>query len=76
MAHGEGTKRATNDEKENILNVRKSLVARKVIKKTEKFTEENITAKRSAKGFSPMLWKDFIGRKASRDFKSDEVIEL
>ena len=35
MAHGEGTKRATNDEKENILNVRKSLVARKGIKKAE-----------------------------------------
>ena len=71
MALGDGIKRTTNDEKENILNVRKSLVGRKGIKKGEKFIEENITAKRPANGFSPMLWEDFIGRNASRDFKPD-----
>tara|TARA_Y100000991_G_scaffold112235_1_gene84715 strand:- start:300 stop:530 length:231 start_codon:yes stop_codon:yes gene_type:complete len=76
MELGDGIKRATNDEKEKVLNVRKSLVARKGIKKGEKFTEENITAKNPANGILPMLWKDFIGRKASRDFNPDEVIEL
>ena len=76
MALGDGIKRATIDEKENILNVRKSLVVRKGIKKSEKFTEENITAKSPATGFYTMLCKDSIGRKASRDFKPDEVIEL
>ena len=45
IALGDGIKRVTNNEKENILNLRKSLVARKGIKKGEKFTVEILLIK-------------------------------
>lgn len=56
--------------------VRKSIVASKSIKNGELITEEHITTKRPGTGISPMEWDEVIGRKAIRDFKEDELIEL
>ena len=56
--------------------VRKSIVARKNIKKGETFTEENITTKRPGNGINPMKWSEVLRKKATKDFKEDELIEI
>jgi N,N'-diacetyllegionaminate synthase len=55
---------------------RKSLIAATAIKKGDLFSTENMTVKRPGNGISPMQWDKVIGRRASRDFKEDELIEL
>ena len=42
----------------------------------EKFSRENITCKRPGTGISPMEWNNIIGKRAKRDFKEDELIEI
>lgn len=76
VALGDGIKRVTNSEAKNKLITRKSLVACQAIKAGEKFSDENITAKRPGSGISPMLWDEIIGQTAHRDFSIDEMIEI
>lgn len=73
---GEGGKKVTESERRNINIARKSIVARKAIRKGEIFTEENLTCKRPGNGVSPMRWYDVLGTKAIRDFGEDELIEI
>ena len=47
-----------------------------IIKKGEKFSENNITTKRPGGGISPMYWQKVIGMKANRDYEEDEMIQL
>lgn len=75
-ALGNGRKEPSKSEKKNRIVARKSIVAKKNIKKGEVFSEENIVAKRPGGGINPMQWMDVIGRKAIRDFAEDEMIEL
>lgn len=74
-ALGNGIKRPTVSESRNRLVARKSIVASCAIRAGELFTIENIAAKRPGTGLSPMLWDQVIGRKATRDFSADELIE-
>lgn len=73
-ARGDGIKRPTDSELSNIRVARKSLVAARPIQKGEVFSEENLTAKRPGTGVSPLLWDDYIGRTALRDYQVDELI--
>lgn len=75
-AMGDGVKRASPSETKNKPIARKSLVANAPIRAGERFTAENITAKRPGTGISPMRWDEVIGRVASRDFAADELISL
>lgn len=75
-ALGDGIKRPTESEIKNIEIARKSIIAKRDIKKGEIFTEENITVKRPGNGISPMKWFEVLGKTAVRDFKEDELIEL
>ena len=75
QALGDGIKQPTSSEIPNLSVVRKSLVAARPIRAGELFTESNLTAKRPFTGISPMNWDKWIGRKASRDFMIDELIE-
>tara|TARA_B100002003_G_scaffold232548_1_gene244493 strand:+ start:986 stop:1996 length:1011 start_codon:yes stop_codon:yes gene_type:complete len=75
-ALGYGIKRPSPSELKNKHVVRKSIVAGKDIKKGECFADENIAAKRPGTGISPMEWDNVIGRKAIRDFKEDDLIEI
>lgn len=75
-ALGNGEKTASPSEKKNLDIARKSIVARRTIKRGELLTEENITTKRPGNGISPMHWFDILGMPASRDFEEDELIEL
>jgi N,N'-diacetyllegionaminate synthase len=71
---GDKIKKITKTEKKNISIIRKSIVAKKNIKRGERFTNENVTTKRPAGGLSPINWKKVIGRKAIRNFSYDDFI--
>ncbi|PJZ70295.1 N-acetylneuraminate synthase [Leptospira perolatii] len=73
---GDGIKRPTRSESKNIAIARKSVVAAKSIRSGEIFTKDNLTTKRPGYGISPMHIKDVLGKKASRDFSEDEMIEI
>lgn len=76
QALGDGKKRLMPSEEKNILVARKSIVAKKDIKAGERLSEENITTKRPGTGISPMKWYEVIGKRAKRDFREDELIEI
>ena len=75
-ALGTGEKHVTPSEAKNRPIARKSIVAKRAIKKGEVFTAENLTTKRPGDGVSPMRWYDVLGKEASRDFAEDEKISL
>lgn len=75
-ALGSGVKQVSHSEKKNMDIARKSIVACCLIKAGELFTEENITVKRPGNGISPMRWDEVLGKRAPRDFREDELIEL
>jgi len=76
QAIGNGIKRPTKSEINNIVVVRKSIVAAKNIKKDDLFSEKNLTTKRPAGGISPMMWSKLIGKKATKSYVMDEFIEF
>ena len=71
---GSEDKIITKSEQKTKLLVRKSLVARKNIKKGEIFSHENITTKRPGSGVSPFKIKKYFGKKSIKQFKKDEFI--
>lgn len=73
---GNGIKEPSPSEIANKNVVRKSIVAKRKIKKGDVFTQENITTKRPGNGISPMGWYDILGQTAKRDFEEDELIEI
>ena len=75
QALGAEAKRINPSEEKNIAIARKSIVARRPIKRGETLTEENLTVKRPGTGISPMRWFDVPGTNAVRDFEGDELIE-
>ena len=75
QAFGHGEKIPTSSEMKNINLVRKSIVAKRNIKKNELFNEENITTKRPGSGISPMKWNQIIGKKSKRKYNFDDIIK-
>ena len=73
-AFGDGIKRPSKSEINNIEIARKSIVAKIKINKGEVFTEKNITTKRPALGISPMKWDEIIGSIAQKNYEEDELI--
>jgi len=74
LAIGIGENKRAESEIKNMSVARKSIIAKKSIKKGEIFTEENLTVKRPGNGLSPMMWFDILGQSATRDFEEDELI--
>ena len=73
-ALGSSEKKPSASEIKNIDIARKSIVAKKTIKKGEELTEDNLDIKRPGNGISPMYWYDLLGTKAVKDFSEDELI--
>ena len=73
-AMGSGVKKPSHSETNNIVVVRKSIIAKKDIKKGEKFSEENLTVKRPGSGISPMEWDNVIGQVSNHDYNMDDLI--
>ena len=76
VALGDGVKRMSASEAKNRPIARKSLVAARAIKQGERFSPDNVTAKRPGTGLSPMLWDEVMGQVARRDFDPDALISL
>lgn len=74
-ALGDGVKRVMRDEAENLSAARRSVVAARAIRKGEVFGTGNLAVKRPGTGISPMKWDELIGKRATRDFEPDELIE-
>lgn len=73
---GDGLKKPSVSEMKNIEIARKSIVASAAISKGEVFTEGNLTIKRPGTGVSPMKWDEVIGKSATKDYSTDDLIEL
>ena len=76
IALGNEEKKITNSELKNLKIVRKSIVAKKYIKKGELYTKENLTTKRPGSGICPMKWDEIIGKVSNKDYNSDDLIEF
>jgi N,N'-diacetyllegionaminate synthase len=74
LALGKNIKKPSKSELLNIQIVRKSIVAKTVIKKDEMFSEKNLTTKRPGGGTNPMKWDEIVGTKATKDYNEDELI--
>ncbi len=72
---GDGVKRRTASEEKNCISARKSIVAKRPIRKGEAFTVDNLTVKRPGSGKSPMLWRETLGQTAQKDYEEEEMIE-
>lgn len=75
MALGNGIKEPMPCELENMTIVRKSIVASRNIEKGEKFSYSNITSKRPGNGISPMEIHTLIGKKSTKDYDLDDLID-
>jgi len=73
-ALGDGIKRPSPSEVKNKPIARKSLVATQTIKTGERFSADNVTAKRPGTGISPMRWNEVLGQVAQKDYEKDEMI--
>ena len=73
LALGDGIKRPSASELKNKPIARKSLVAARHIRAGERFSAENLAAKRPGTGISPMQWDAVIGRVAVRDFQTGRL---
>lgn len=75
-ALGHGFKEVKESERQNIIAARRSIVAKRPIKKGQFITEDDLTTRRPATGLSPMLWDKVVGTKAIKDFDELEQIQL
>ena len=71
---GNGEKKPTKSELQNISIARKSIVAKKPIKKGEKFSVNNLTIKRPGTGINPMDWDRILDKKSKNNYNIDDLI--
>lgn len=75
-ALGKGQKEPAKIEKENLIGMRRSIVASRDIRKGETITPERITFKRPATGLSPQFYDMILGKKAAKDISFDELLHM
>lgn len=73
---GQVENKPTESEKNNIFKLRKSVVANIDISLGTIITSEMITAKRPGTGLHPRHIYDFIGKKAVKEIKEDELLDF
>lgn len=74
-ALGNGTKAPTESEMINMPRARKSLVANTDILEGDTFSVENLAAKRSDTGMSPMDYWELLGKVANKSYIKDDLID-
>lgn len=73
---GDGIKMPSCSEQMTRRSLQKCLVAGMDIREGERFTTNNLTAKRTnGMGISALYFDDMLGKKSLRDYKKDEVVE-
>jgi|AntRauTorckE6833_2_1112554.scaffolds.fasta_scaffold01018_6 N-acetylneuraminate synthase len=75
LALGDGVKAPKPSELKNKPIARKSLVAKKFIRKGEIFSVGNVTIKRPGTGLEPIKYWSILDRCAQRDYEEDAFIE-
>jgi N,N'-diacetyllegionaminate synthase len=73
---GSSEKKPNNEEKKISLLVRKSIVAKKKIKKGEVLNKFNLACKRPGYGISPKKFSQLINKKSNKDYDLDDMIDL
>jgi len=73
---GSGKKILQKCELKNINVARKSIVAKKLINKNDKFSFENLTSKRPGNGISPMKIKKLINTKSKKKYRPDQIVKI
>lgn len=74
---GNGKKMPSASEQQTRKALQKCLVAKKAIVKGEKYTLDNIDAKRTnGKGISALYYDNMIGEYAQRNYNENDIIEL
>lgn len=76
IALGKKEKKPTNSEKKIMELVRKSIVAKRNIKKWMKIKEDMLTIKRPGTGIEPKFLKKVIGKIAKENIRKDELIDF
>jgi len=71
---GKSEKKINNKIMKNRLIMCKSLVAKKVIKKNEKLTYDNMCFKRPGNGIPSKYFNRYIGRKVKKTINNDKLI--
>ena len=67
-------KNPNNEEIKNSILVRKSIVAKKNIKKGEVYSQNNITCKRPGTGILPSKFNGLLNKKSNRNYQKDDLI--
>ena len=73
---GQNKKFASFKELQNLKFIRKNIVAKKNIYKGQKFTENNITTKRSRPGITSEKWREVLNKTSKFNFKKDQNIKI
>lgn len=74
VALGTARKVPADPEWKNRTVARKSLVATKTVEEGERFTKNNLGAKRPGDGLSPMRYWEYLGQKAQTRYEPDDQI--
>ncbi|MCZ8531821.1 N-acetylneuraminate synthase [Psychrobacillus psychrodurans] len=75
LALGTGVKEPTAIELKNRIAARKSIVASRDIKQGEVLEVSNMNVKRPGSGISPSKYWSIIGKKATKNYHKDELID-
>lgn len=73
---GSGKISISKSEKENILKANKFLVAKDKIKKGDKFSQNNLSSKRTGYGIHAKNFFKIVGKKSKKNYLKDEVIKI
>lgn len=76
VALGDGIKKPNISEMKNSQVVLKRILAKENIHQGEMITEDKLILKRSSDGIPAKYWDLIVGRKAGRDYQTDEPIQL
>ena len=75
-ALGSARKAPTKSELKNIPVARRSLIALSDITRGERFTAENLGSKRPGSGTSPLRYWQILGKKADKNYRKDEMVQI
>ena len=75
-ALGDGIKKPSKSEQDNMLLARKSITAKTAISVGERFTEDNLCTKRPGNGISPTNWDQILNKKSKYSFEPDDLIRI
>jgi N,N'-diacetyllegionaminate synthase len=73
---GSFKKKPTNSEKKNLKIIRKSLVAKKEIKKNDFFHDQNLIFKRPQLKDNSKLYFKILGKRSKKNFKKNQIIKF